>query len=110
MSDIQDLEKYRARKVDDLAFAKVVLRLSASRDFQRVIVQGFCRDYMADLAEVSGDSRVNDKVRAEATATAQAGGHLKRWLMAKEQEALNIEAEIHSIDEELDELRAGSAE
>lgn len=55
-------------------------RLMVNPDFKKFILGYFCTEECARYAQVSGDSNLSDRARADAMAVAQSAGHLKRFL------------------------------
>lgn len=83
-----------------------VLRLQESRDFRRVIVDGFCGEDAARYAQISGDPSMAADARADALGMAQASGFLKRFLAVCVQMGRQAERELRDGEEALAEERS----
>lgn len=106
MSDIQALEQQIAHMREIVAQRDLMVRLSENHDFRKLIIDGFCRDECARFTHLSSDPNLSEQDRADALGSAQAAGHLKRWMNALISMGNRAEQDIIEYENELEELRA----
>jgi hypothetical protein len=83
-----------------------LLRLTGNLDFQKLIIEGFCKDECARYCHMSTEPGMDAQDRADSLAAAQAGGHLKRWINALILMGNRAEKDSKDCEELLAELRA----
>lgn len=105
MSDIQALEHQIENAKAVVAQRDLMIKLSANREFRKLIIEGFCRDEAARFVHLSTEPGLNEQDRADSLATAQAAGHLKRWMNAIIMMGNRAEGDIIQCNETLEELR-----
>lgn len=93
-----------------IEFAKKAERLTANKDFQSVVNEGYFKDAAAAFVHQSGDPSLTLEQRADALAMAQSAGHFKRWLhaIAKLNE-VDVDS-LPELSETIDQVRATSDE
>jgi hypothetical protein len=106
MSDIQALERQLTRAKDVVAQRDLMLRLSENHDFRKLIIDGFLKEECARFAHMSTDPNLGPQDRADALGSAQAAGHLKRWINALILQGNVAERDIVDLNEALEEARA----
>lgn len=106
MSELAELEQLHADYKTVLARRQMAQRLAANRDFKKLILEEFCVNECARFAQISGDYNMSADERADSLATAQAAGHLKRFLYAVSQMGAVAEREMSALEAELDMARA----
>ena len=106
MSDVKQIEAYRANQVSLLERRRTAERLLANKDFKSLVLNGFCQDDAARYIQEAGDPLLDDRQRADAMAIAMSSGHLKRFLAVVMQMGASAEKDIGDADEALIEARA----
>lgn len=107
------IEQFESQKAHNDSFAKrgeMVARLVNNRDFKKLILEDFCVQECARNTHISSEMTMSPEDRADALATAQAAGHLLRWLKAVEVMGAQARNQNAEIDTELDHLRAEEAD
>ena len=105
-SVVQGLENQLEDAKELIARRDTVLKLSVNHDFRKIILEDFCTRDCARFAHESTDPALPDNVRADALASAQAAGHLKRYLSAAFQLGQAAEGSIVDLEDALTEARA----
>ena len=106
----EQLEQQKAAAYKRVQRAERLDRLMKNRDFQAIIMDDFCKEECVRSVELSGDSRMSDRDRADALAVAQSAGHLRRFFFAVSAMGANARNEIVAIEEHLAELREQNAD
>ena len=109
MSDIQALERDIENAKAVVAQRDMALKLSENREFRKLIIEGFLRDEAARYVHISTDPSLSAQDRADALASAQAAGHLKRWLNAIIRMGDAAASGLVEAEQALDEMRAAEA-
>jgi hypothetical protein len=110
MSELLELEQQHADYKTVIARRQMAMRLANNRDFKKLILEDFCVTECARFAQISGDFNMPKDNRDDALATAQAAGHLKRYLQAVTQMGAMAERDLGALEEELDSARAAEAD
>lgn len=82
-----------------------IQRLFGNRDFKELILNQFCEKEVARQIRVSVSIR-DPQTRADAIASAQAGGHLLSWFNSLEQNAIAAVNSIPGYESDLAHMRA----
>ena len=106
MSEVTQIEAYRASQVVLRDRRAKIERLLMNKDFKEMILHGFCRDDAARYIQEAGDPLLDDRQRADAMAIAMSSGHLKRYLAITMQMGATAVSSIAEADEALVEARA----
>lgn len=105
MSDIQALEHQIENVKAVVAQRDLMVKLSANREFRKLIIEGFCRDEAARFVHLSTEPGLSEQDRADSLASAQAAGHLKRWINALITMGNRAEQDLFEMNETLEEMR-----
>lgn len=105
-NDILNLETQIERAEAVVAQRDMVDKLANNREFKKLIVEAFMKDECARLTHMSTDPNLSLQDRADALASAQAAGYLKRWLNALVTMGNMAERDIPEARATLEELRA----
>jgi hypothetical protein len=107
VSQLQQLEAglEEAKKLTGLR--DMILKLSANREFRKVVHEEFFERECARYARESADPALTDAQRADALAMAQAAGHFKRWLHIQVMIGNSAASQIGEIEQAIEEERAG---
>lgn len=104
--DLEGLEFQRDVAVIKIEFAARVENLLKNPEFRAVILEEYCVQEAARFVQQSCDPSFSAEKRADCLASAQASGHLKRWLQATQMQAEQLIARLPEMDEEIEQLRA----
>ena len=102
---VEALEKQLAGQKELVEHHKALERLFNNRDFKKLILDEFCVKECARYAQLSADPQLTAADRADAMATAQAAGHLRRWFHVKKQMGITAASSIPSVEAELEDAR-----
>ena len=102
---IESLEKNIAGYKEQVERQKMALRLANNRDFKKLILDEFCTKECARYAQLSADPDLTEVQRADSIATAQAAGHLRRWIQVKNLMGNGAESSLPALEAELEEAR-----
>ena len=100
------LENQLAGAKDQIELAKSIARLTANKDFRKVIVDIFSTKECARYVQESADPALTPAQRADALAMAQAAGHLRRWLSIQLQLAETSQAQLDELGDMIADARA----
>lgn len=109
MTELEQLEGQKAKNDSFIKRGEMAVRLANNRDFKKLILEEFCIHECARSVHISSEMTMSAEDRADALATAQAAGHLLRWLQAVKAIAFMAEGQLSGIDQALDEVRAEEA-
>ena len=102
---VEALERQLSGQKELVEHQKAVQRLLANRDFKKLILDEFCVKECARYAQMSADPQLSVSERADALATAQAAGHLRRWLHVKDLMGNSAASSLPNIEAELEQAR-----
>ena len=102
---VEALEKQLAGQKESIEQQKMLQRLLSNRDFKKLILDEFCVKECARYAQMSADPQLSATERADALATAQAAGHLRRWFHVKNQIGNVAVGSIAALEAELEQAR-----
>jgi hypothetical protein len=102
---VEALERQLAGQKELIEHQKMVQRLLGNRDFKKLIQDEFCVKECARYAQMSADPQLSASERADALATAQAAGHLRRWLQVKQLMGNTAANSLEAIEAELEQAR-----
>lgn len=105
-NEILALEHQLTGAKEAAAVHDMAMRLSKNKDFQKLILDGFCTKECARYAQMSKDVAISDRDQADALGYAQAAGYLRRWLQVINMGGVKAKGDIPSIEAALDECRA----
>jgi hypothetical protein len=106
MSEVNQLEDQLAQVKELVERREKALRLSQNPDFKDLILDQFCLKECARYVQVSADPNLDDRQRDDALRTAQAAGHLKRYLSVVVQMGNAASGDIVELEQALSEARA----
>lgn len=104
----QQLNDHRVKLQEQLEFCKAAERLTMNPDFKKVIMDGFMGTEASRYVQVSTDLMLSTEQRADALATAQASGYLKRYLQRIHTMGNQFLHEIQQVDQELEFVRTNA--
>lgn len=107
---IEQLEEQVKGQKAAIEFRNLILKLYSNREFQKVIVQGFMVEECARYVQLSCDPNIPADSRADALATAQAAGYLKRFLEVHARMGDNAENTLTQLNAAIEELRLEETE
>lgn len=107
MSEVAQLKQQLEGSKKLVELKNTVMRLSENKDFEELIIKGFCRDEAASNVKMSGNLHLEQANRENALAIAQAAGHLERFLSQIVVEGMNAERVIPQIETQLQEYVTG---
>lgn len=102
---VEALERQLAGQKEIIEHQKMLQRLLGNRDFKKLVLDEFCVKECARYAQLSADPDLTAVQRADALATSQAAGHLRRWIQVKLQMGSAAESSLPSIEAELEQAR-----
>lgn len=98
MSDIKDLKAARVDRLNDKDLRDAYLRLSANKDFKKLILVEFLQNEPVRALEMSTEPGANEGQRADAISYGKSAGHLKRFFHKIDVIGNRAEADIAEID------------
>lgn len=98
MSDTQDLTQHKEQLLQGISLKNAVLKLSENADFNKIIIEGFCKNYMLDQLEASINPIIDVSARDSALRMAQAGGLLTQYLRLLVASGVAMENELKNIE------------
>ena len=102
---VEALERQLAGQKELIEHQKMLHRLLNNRDFKKLILDEFCTKECARYAQLSADPDLTETQRADSIATAQAAGHLRRWIQVKNLMGNSAESSLPALEAELEEAR-----
>lgn len=95
---IQELEDRRDELKTLVARREQALKLRSNREFNSLILKGFCESECAAYARQSGDPALTPTQRQDALNMSQAAGHLLRFLSVTVQKGNVAERDIEDCE------------
>jgi len=105
MSTIRELEDYIKQQEELIERRELALKLEKIPEFKKLILDEFCTTEAARYVHTSGNPLLSAEDRQDALHTAQAGGHLLRWLSRQVTFGNKAEENIIEAREQIAELR-----
>lgn len=102
---VEALERQLAGQKELIEHQKMLHRLLNNRDFKKLILDEFCTKECARYAQLSADPDLTEVQRADSIATAQAAGHLRRWIQVKILMGNGAESSLPALEAELEQAR-----
>lgn len=106
MSEIRNLERQAENARQAVEQRDAIVKLTSLPEFRKLIVEGFCKDECARFTHMSSDPNLSVQDRADALASAQAAGHLKRWINGLILMGNRAEQDIVEVNAMIEEIRA----
>lgn len=105
MTEVEQLELQKEVNRNLIRQRDLLNKLEQNPEFKELILDNFCTKDCARYIQVSTDTRITPEYRENALNTARASGYLLNYLEMVKLKGDNAEANMESIDAELDELR-----
>lgn len=110
MSHVAQLEGHRKHLEAVIARADQLDRLHRNRDFQKLILDEFCVQECARLAQMSAEPNFSAEQREDALLMAQSAGHIRRWFLAVTRMADQARNDLVDLEEQLQLARVEEAD
>lgn len=104
MTEVQQLKdsiEYNQKLVD--RYEKLV-KLQDNPLFKELIMDGFCKDCIAEYLSVSVNGRLPQGARENAEGVAKAGAYLNNWFQIVEQQGLQAQSDIEQAKETIEQI------
>ena len=105
VEQLKDLILQNQKLVDKQA---KLLKLMTNDDFKDVILDGFCKDDLAEYLEVSVNTRIPEAARDNARGLATAGAYLRNWFDVVQQQATMAQSDIEKAKETIVDIESGN--